>query len=153
MFHARWLLLALLLVAGCNSSDLRYQPVRQPDWAHLYADYHELESAIGIVIDTDGRRLEDIFITKPDGSAVRPLNITYPSFGRSGAVGSGVGFGTGGGVGLGLGVGVPVGSRRAQGFTTATFDKAAVGPAPWLLHLKVQGIDATTIHVGGPTTK
>jgi hypothetical protein len=142
--------MAILLLAACNSYNLRYQAAPQPDNVHLYADYTQLQDAIGVSIDTDGQRLEEVFIKKSDGTIVRPVNIAYPSFHKSSAVGFGVGAGTGS-VGLGTGFGVPVGSDHAYGLTTATFTAAAIGDAPWELHIKVQGAREAVIPAFGGT--
>jgi hypothetical protein len=145
-------LLGISLIAGCNGYQLRYQANPQPQWANVYADYTLLQDAIGVSIDTDGRRLEEVFIRKADGTQVRPLNISYPGFSKSAAIGSGLGFGAGH-VGFGTGIGIPIGPDRARGLTTATFSTAALGPAPWELHIKLQGVaEAVIPGVGGPAT-
>jgi hypothetical protein len=149
---ARYLLLMLLpvaLAACTNSAQLRYQPDKQPDWLHVYADYQILQDHIGVLIDTDGRHLDDVYITKPDGAVVRPLSITYPAFGQSVSVGTGIGWGP-----VGVGVGVPVGPKHAEGLTTATFSQQAVGPEPWMLTFKLKGAKDVTVKLGGsPTAK
>ena len=143
------LLLPLVLVACTNSAGLRYQPDQQPGAMHVYADYQMLQDRIGVLIDTDGRRLEDVYITKLDGTIVRALSIAYPAFGQSVVVGSGIGVGP-----IGVGAGVPVGPKRAQGLTTATFAQQAVGPEPWMLTFKVEGAKTVSIKLGGvPTAK
>ncbi len=40
------------------------------------------------------------------------------------------------------------GPNLAQGPTVAHFDKASLGPAPWDVHLEIQGINPMTIPVG-----
>ena len=103
-------------------------------------------------MDTDGRRLEEIYIRKSDGTQVLPLNIEYPRFEKTASVGTGVGVGIGP-VGVGTGVGVPVGPERARGVTTATFSSSAIGDAPWELHVKVQGVkEAVVPGLGGTQT-
>ena len=118
--------LAIMLLAACNSYNLRYQPAPQPGNVHLYADYTQLQDSIGVSIDTDGQRLEDVYIKKADGTVVHAANISYPSYGHNAAVGVGVGGGSGS-VGLGGGFLAPVGSEHAHGLTTATFSAAAIG--------------------------
>jgi hypothetical protein len=142
--RATFLVLAMGLLAGCNSYHLRYPAVPQPSGARIFADYTLLQDAVGVSVDTDGRRLEGIYVKKPEGVLVRPVNIVYPAFAASGAVGTGVGFGSGH-VGVGTGVFAPVGPERAQGLTTATFGAAALGPPPWALHVKVEGITEAVV--------
>lgn len=142
------------LLGGCNSYNLRYEAQPQPSNAHLYADYTLLQDSVAFSIDTDGQRLEDVFLVKPDGNTVRAVNIGYPSFGKNASVGTGVGVG-GWPVGGGVGFGVPVGPEKAHGVTTATFLSTAAGPSPWTLHVKVQGVNEAVIPgIGGkPTAK
>jgi len=137
-----------LLLTGCNSYNLRYKADPQPSGANLFADYTQLQDAVGVSIDTDGRRLEDVFIAKADGSVVHPLNIAFAGMGPAGSVGVG-GFGAGDHVGVGSGLFFPVG-ERTRGLTTATFSTAAIGPAPWTLHIKVEGAkEAVVPGLGG----
>jgi hypothetical protein len=144
--------LTLMLLVGCNSYNLRYAANPQPVGANLFADYTPLQGAVGIPIDTDGRRLEEVYIKRPDGTVARPLNIGYAPMGHGAALGTGLGFGTGR-VGVGTGVGIPIGPERSYGLTTATFDEAALGPPPWELHVKLNGLPEAVIPgVGGPAT-
>ena len=144
--------MSVLLLGGCNSYNLRYEARPQPKGANLFADYHLLQDAVGISVDTDGQRLEDIFIRKSDGTIVRPMNIAYPGFGRAVSVGPGIGVGAGP-MGIGTGIAFPVGPQRARGLTSATFSEAVVGPPPWELHVKVHGADEAVIPgVGGKAT-
>jgi hypothetical protein len=146
------MLFPLLFIAGCNSYDLRYKAAPQPSNANLFVGYSLLQDSVGIMIDTDGRRLEEAFIRLPDGSVVRPVNVVFPSFGKSASIGAGVGVGWGG-VGVGTGVGVPVGPERAYGLTTATFTSSSIGAAPWELHVKVHDVHEAVIPaIGGPPT-
>jgi hypothetical protein len=147
-------ILALVALTGCNSYNLHYKAEPQPDGANIFADFTTLQDAIGVSVDTDGRRLEEIYIKKSDGTLVRPANIAYPGFGKSASIGTGVGVG-GGSVGVGTGIFMPVGPERARGLTTATFASSAVGTAPWELHVKVQGIKEAIIPAlgGTPTAK
>ncbi|PYM81243.1 MAG: hypothetical protein DME13_20840 [Candidatus Rokuibacteriota bacterium] len=73
-------------------------------------------------------------------------------------IGIGIGgasIGRGGGIGTGVGVGVPVGEgpSRIEGHTFATFPLDQVGPPPWRLHLKLDGVAPTTILIGGAPTQ
>jgi hypothetical protein len=146
----------LLLLVGCNSYNLRYAANPQPSGANLFADFTPLQGAVGFPLDTDGRRLEEVSVRRADGTVVRPLNIVYPGFGKAATIGTGIGTGFGfghAGVGTGLGVGIPIGPERAQGLTTVTFDEQTLGPPPWELHVKLQGIQPAVIPgVGGPAT-
>jgi hypothetical protein len=137
---------------GCNGYNLRYKADPQPQGATLFADFTPLQDAVAAVVDTDGRRLEEIFVRRADGSVVRPVNVIYPGFGKSAALGTGLGVGAGH-VGIGTGLSIPIGPERAHGLTTATFAATALGPAPWELHVKVQGVpEAVVPGVGGPAT-
>ena len=150
--------LALVLaLAGCASSSLPYKPEVQPDGARISAGYQILADRLRIEIDTDHRRLEDIWIAKPDGTAVRALAIdNAPTVtGPGPTIGVGVGggsWGGRGGIGTGIGVGIPVGGgvSRIEGPTFASFPLAEVGPPPWRVHIKLAGVTPTTILVGGP---
>jgi hypothetical protein len=150
-------LLLFLFFGGCNAYSLRYAATPQPQWANVFADYTPLQGAVGFPIDTDGRRLEEASVRRLDGTLVRPLNIVYPGFAKSAAIGTGIGTGWGVGhhgiIGTGLGIGIPIGPERAQGLTTATFDEQTLGPPPWELHVKLQGIqEAVVPGIGGPPT-
>lgn len=146
------LVAALGAVGGCNSYNLRYRAEPQPKNAHIYADYTPLENATAFSIDTDGGRIEEVFIRKADGTIVHPLNMGYPGFGKSSALFPGVGFGTGH-VGFGLGAGIPIGPERASGLTAATFSQPGLGGPPWELHVKIHGLaEAVIPGVGGPST-
>jgi|GEM_PF-3669401 len=142
------LMLTAMVLVGCgNPHKLRYGPEKQPAFANLYADYYELERAIAFAIDTDGQRLEEVYVRKADGTVVQPMNIQFPAFGQTASIGPGVGVGAGS-VGVGVGIGIPVGPKRALGLTTATFDKQLVGAPPWQVYVRVQERDAVTIRVG-----
>jgi hypothetical protein len=154
-----WLALAVVSVTGCASTSLPYKPDVQPKGAKISASYQILADRLRVEIDTDHRRLEDIFIAKPDGTAVRALQIDNaptvvgPPPSVSVGVGGGSWGGRGGiGVGTGVGVGIPVGagSPRIEGPTFASFPLEQVGPPPWRVHVKLVGVEPTTILVGGP---
>lgn len=147
----------VLLLAGCAHRDLPYKPEVQPEGARVSAGYQILADRLRLEIDTDHRRLEDIWIAKADGTAVRALAIeNAPTVtGPGPTIGVGVGGGTWGGrggIGTGVGVGIPVGGgvSRIEGPTFATFPLDQVGPPPWRLHVKLAGVAPATILVGGP---
>jgi hypothetical protein len=150
----RWTL-ALLVLAGCAHSSLPYKPEVQPEGAKISAGYQILAERLRVEIDTDHRRLEDIWIARPDGTAVRAQTIeNAPTVtGPGPSIGVGVGGGTWGGrggIGTGIGVGIPVGggTSRIEGPTFATFPLTAVGPPPWRLHVKLAGVAPATIVLG-----
>jgi hypothetical protein len=150
------LIVALLALAGCAHSSLPYKPDVQPEGARISAGYQILADRLRVEIDTDHRRLEDVWIAKPDGTAVRAQTIdNAPTVtGPGPTIGVGVGggsWGGRGGIGTGIGVGIPVGggSSRIEGPTFASFPLDQVGPPPWRLHVKLAGIAPTTILVGG----
>jgi hypothetical protein len=152
-----WLGVALLALAGCASSSLPYKPEVQPEGARIAAGYQILADRLRIEIDTDHRRLEDIWIAKADGTAVRASTIdNAPTVtGPGPTIGVGVGggsWGGRGGIGTGIGVGIPVGggASRIEGSTFASFPLDQVGPPPWRVHVKLAGVTPTTILVGGP---
>ena len=148
--------IALVFLAGCSQATLPYKPEAQPKGAKVAAAYQMLADRLKIEIDTDHRRLEDLFIVRADGTAVRAQTIENAPIvtGPGPTVGIGIGgasIGRGGGIGTGVGVGVPVGEgpRRIEGHTFATFPLDQVGPPPWRLHLKLDGVAPTTILIGG----
>jgi hypothetical protein len=158
MTASRLLIVTILgIVMGCAHSTLPYKPDVQPPGAHISAGYQILADRLRVEIDTDHRRLEDIWIVKPDGTAVRAQAIdnapTVTGPGPSVSVGVGGGsWGGRGGIGTGVGVGIPVGSgpSRIEGPTFASFPLDQVGPPPWPVHVKLAGVAPTTIMVGGP---
>jgi hypothetical protein len=150
------IVIALVFLAGCSQATLPYKPEEQPKGAKVSAAYQMLTDRLKIEIDTDHRRLEDIFIVRADGTAVRAQTIENAPIvtGPGPTVGIGIGgasIGRGGGIGTGVGVGVPVGEgpSRIEGHTFATFPLDQVGPPPWRLHLKLAGVAPTTILIGG----
>jgi hypothetical protein len=151
------IVIALVFLAGCSQATLPYKPEEQPKGAKVSAAYQMLADRLKIEIDTDHRRLEDVFIVRADGTAVRAQAIENAPVvtGPGPTVGIGIGgasIGRGGGIGTGVGVGVPVGDgpSRIEGHTFATFPLDQVGPPPWRLHLKLAGIAPTTILIAGP---
>ena len=154
------IVIALVFLAGCSQATLPYRPEEQPKGAKVSAAYQMLADRLKIEIDTDHRRLEDIFIVRADGTAVRAQTIENAPIvtGPGPTVGIGIGgasIGRGGGIGTGVGVGVPVGEgpSRIEGHTFATFPLAQVGPPPWRLHLKLAGVAPTTILIGGAPSR
>ncbi len=150
-------MVALALLAGCSHATLPYTPSPQPSGAKISAGYQMLANQLRIELDTDHRRLEDIWILRSDGTAVRAVSIENAPMvtGPPPSIGIGVGgasIGRGVGIGTGVGVGVPVGEgpTRIEGNTFATFPLDQVGPPPWPLHVKIAGLAPATILVGGP---
>jgi hypothetical protein len=147
----------VLSLVGCASRSLPYKPDVQPKGATISAGYQILADRLRLEIETDQRRLEDIWIVKPDGTAIRAQTIdNAPTVvGPPPSVGVGVGgggYGGGGVFGTGVGVGFPVGSGtpRIEGPTFASFPLDQVGPPPWRVHIKLAGVEPTTILIGGP---
>jgi hypothetical protein len=151
---------ALVALAGCAPS-LPYTPEQQPPGAKISAAYRIVGDRLGVEIDTDGRRLEEAKILRPDGSALHAQTIehapvAYP-YSPGMSVGVGVGGVSGGGrsgtaVGTGVGMSFPVGgggSSYAQGNTFAFFPLDQIGPAPWRLLVKLEGTGPAVIVVGG----
>jgi hypothetical protein len=154
----RPLIVALALLAGCAHATLPYTPDQQPEGARVSAAYQILADHLRIEIDTDHRRVEDVWIHKPDGSALRALAIDNAPLVTGPPPTIGVGVGSGGyrggiGIGTGVSVGIPVGqgASRIEGNTWATFALDQAGPPPWRLHLKLAGVAPVVILVGGPT--
>jgi hypothetical protein len=151
---------ALLALAGCAGAGVPDEPGSQPGGgARLSAGYQVVGDRLRFQIDTDGRRLEEAVITRPDGTEVRPRTVEHPGTGYAGGpVGVGIGVGGGswggrGGVGVGTGVsvGIPVGGGRVEGPTIADFSRDEAGPPPWRLHVKLAGVPPMAIVVGdGP---
>ena len=151
------IVVALLVLGGCSRATLPYTPEQQPRGARVSAAYLVVEDQLRIEIDTAGRRLEQAWIMKPDGTSVaaRAIDAAPVVTGPPPTIGVGVGggtFGRGGGVGTGVGLGFPIGSgsSRAEGNTMVWFPLAPAGPAPWRVYVKLAGIEPTTILVGGP---
>jgi hypothetical protein len=154
-----FVVLAVYVLGGCNSYDLRYQAIPQPKGAHLYADCTLVQDGVTVFVDTDGNRMEDIYIKRGDGVMVRPVSVQHAGYYQSAALGTGIG-GFGRHVGGGVGLGFPIGPRRAHGLSGAFFttnprgeDKPGVGQPPWEVHVKVQGVEEAVIPgVGGAAT-
>ncbi len=134
------------LTACTNSYELRYKADPQPRDRQLFADYARLQDSIAISIDTNGHRLDDIYVRKPDNTIIRPTRIDYPGYGSSASFGPGVGVGP-----VGVGIGFPIGPKHVEGLTTAAFHIDSLGPPPWEVHVEVYGTPKATIPgVGGP---
>jgi len=153
----RRLLLALVVLAGCSHATLPYHPDPQPRGARVSADYQVVGDRLRVELDTSGRRLEQAWILKPDGTSVAPQTVENPPVvtgpGPTFSIGvGGASYGRGVGVGTGVGVGVPIGSgpSRVAGNTVVWFPLAAAGPAPWRLYVKLGDVEPTTFFVGGP---
>jgi hypothetical protein len=150
--------LGLLAVVGCAGPTLPYRPDPQPSGARVSAAYQVLGDRIRIEIDTDGRRLEQAWIIKPDGSTVAadavdlPPVVSGPSSSFNIGIGGITSVGRGGAVGSGATVGVPVGegAPRTAGPTAAWFPVATAGAMPWRLYVKLAGVEPVTFFVGGP---
>jgi hypothetical protein len=149
---------ALLVLTGCSHATLPYTPERQPEGVKISAGYQLLADRLRIEIDTDHRRLEDIWIVRSDGNAIRAQAIeNAPTVtGPGPTIGIGMGgasIGRSTAIGTGVGVGMPIGEgpTRIEGSTFATFPLDQVGPPPWNVHVKLAGVAPTVIVVGGPT--
>jgi hypothetical protein len=151
----------VLVLAGCATTTLPYTPAQQPSGAKVSAAYQLVGDQLRVELATEGRRVEEAKIVKPDGTEVRPRAIdSGPPAPTGSPVGLGIGIGGGsfggrGGVGVGTGVsvGVPVGGSTVEGNTFAWFPIAQAGPAPWQIHVKMAGVEPTVIVVGGPLPK
>jgi hypothetical protein len=146
---------ALVALAGCAPS-LPYTPEQQPPGAKISAAYRIVGDRLGVEIDTDGRRLEEAKILRPDGSALHAQTIEHApvAYYPGPTVGFGVGGVSGGGggaVGTGVGISMPVGGggSSVQGHTFAFFPLDQVGPAPWRVLVKLEGTGSAVIVVGG----
>jgi hypothetical protein len=144
----RVLLLALAL--GACATSPRFTPAEQPAGVRLAADYTIAGNTLRVWIESEGYRVEDVLILRPDGAVVRPLAIepTSPGPGSGLSIGLGVGgsIGSGGGVSVGSGVGVGsgIGGGRPS-HAVAVFPLDQAGPPPWSLHVKVVGIQPVVI--------
>ena len=149
----RWLLVALVLVAGCSHATLPYKPDPQPRGARVSAAYQVVGDRLRIELDTSGRSLEQAWLLKPAGGSLAPDAVESPPVvtGPPPSISIGVGGGSGG-FGTGAGIGFPIGSgpSRTQGNTIVWFPLAPAGPAPWRLYVKLAGIEPTQFAVGGP---
>jgi hypothetical protein len=148
---------ALLCLAGCAHAMLPYAPDPQPRGARVSADSAVLGDRVRVEIDTDGHRLEQAWLIKPDGGSVAPETVESAPVvvnpGPSISIGvGGASYGRGVGVGSGVGVGVPIGSgsTRTQGNTVVWFPAAPAGPPPWRLYVKLAGVAPTEFTIGGP---
>jgi hypothetical protein len=146
------LAVVLVLLAGCARATLPYRPEPQPAGATVSAAYQLVGDQVRIEIDTDGRRLEQVWIVKPDGTALAPRAVELAPVvtGPPSSIGVGVGGGSGGfGTGLSIGFPIGAGASRTVSNTIAWFPPAA-GPPPWRLHVKLADTAPATFVVGGP---
>jgi hypothetical protein len=148
---------ALLVLAGCARTMLPYKPDPQPPGARISAAYTVVGDRIRVELDTDGKRLEQVWILKPDGTSVAanavesaPVVATPPPSISIGIGGASWGRHTSVGSSASAGVPVGAGSTHVEGNTIAWFPLAAAGPAPWRVYVKLAGIVPTTVVVGGP---
>jgi hypothetical protein len=147
---------AFVSLVSCAGSTLPYTPEQQPAGARVSASYQLIGDRLRVEIDTDGRRLEEAKILRPDGTELQAQTIETPSPVATGfPVGVGIGVGGGrwgghGGVGVGTGVsvGIPAGGGRVEGHTFAYFPLDQAGPAPWRLRVKLAGIEPAVIVLG-----
>jgi hypothetical protein len=147
---------ALVALTGCGTT-LPYAPEQQPPGAKISAAYRIVGDRLGVEIDTDGRRLEEVRIVRPDGSEMQAQTIEHAPivYGSPVTVGFGMGGvsgGHGGAVGTGVGVSMPVGggASSVQGNSFAFFPLDQIGPAPWRVLVKLAGTGPALIVVGGP---
>ena len=153
----RWSVLLLALLAGCSHATLPYKPDPQPRGGRVSAASQVVGDRLRVEIDTNGKPLEQAWIIKPGGGSVaadaveNPPVVTGPPPSISVGVG-GASYGRGVSVGSGVGVGVPIGTgpSRLAGNTIVWFPLTAVGPAPWQLYVKLNGVEPTQFAVGGP---
>jgi hypothetical protein len=147
--------LVLAALGGCSRATLPYTPEAQPPGATVSAAYMLLSDRLRVEIDTDGHRLEEVKIIRPDGSVAYPQHIEHAPTAVYG--GSSVSFGFGGSsygggsaTGMGVGVTTPVGApaTRVEGPSAAYFALDQVGPAPWRVHVKLIGIAPALIVLG-----
>lgn len=133
------LLLLAAVLGGCSSQSFRYQADSQLGKSHVSADYTMAQDNVVINIDSDSRRVEDVFVQKADGVIVRPVSVVHPAPPPPGLDSC-------------------CGARRAMssppGPTGATFATAALGPQPWMVHVNVTGLEPAVIRVGeAPSAK
>jgi hypothetical protein len=145
---------AALALAGCASSSLPYKPEQQPAGLNVSAAYQVTGDRLRVEIATNGYRLEEASILRPDGSVVPAQTIEHfvsPGYAPA-SVGIGIGggsWGGRGGVATGVGIGVPVGGTSySEGPTFAHFPLQQVGSSPWRLRVKLAGVEPVIIVLG-----
>jgi len=131
-------------LAGCASSKLRCEPKPFVSEARLLsADYIELQDKLLVEVNTDGYRIDQVWIAAAGGD-VKPVQVEYET-GRGGGVGFGVGVGSDGS-GVGVGVGTDTGGRgHITGNAKLYFERSALGAPPWTMPIKLMGLMRTTI--------
>lgn len=158
------LMTSVILGAACSTpttySGLPYRPEVPVTGAPISAAYTTVGDRLRVEIDTGGRRLERAQIVKPDGAVLEAQTIEYgaPSGGGGSPVGISIGIGSFGGLGSGVATGVGVstggvvgGGGGSVGATTiASFPLDQVGPRPWRVRVKLEGIEPADIVVATP---
>jgi hypothetical protein len=127
---------AMLFLVGCNQYGYRYQPHAQMTLSPIHADYRIEPKSVDILVDTNGMKLNNIAIAKSDGELVQPTSVDTPTFKPQYDTGNEVTMAS------------P--AEFAQGPTVAHFDKNAIGPGPWDVHVDINSMSSKTIRVGGP---
>ena len=128
------LMLTLALwCAGCSEYGYRFHPHPQDPLNLVFLDYKIHDDVVDILVDTNGMRLQTIYAVNKATMRVDPKSVTYPPFEDE--------MMTSGGY-------LIHGPSLAQGPTIAHFDKASLGPAPWEVHLDVQGLKPSIASVG-----
>jgi hypothetical protein len=143
-----------VVVAGCAPASLPYFPAEQPAGMTISAGYERRDDRLRVSVASEGYRVEEVSLVRPDGSLVpaERLEATPTGGGHGVQVGLGMGGGwsSGGGVDVGSGVGVSLGPRGSAPYTVAVFPLADAGPGPWRLRVKVAGVPPVEIPLGPP---
>ena len=127
---------AVLFLVGCNQYGYRYQPSAQVITGPIYADYRVGPKSVDILVDTNGLKLDNVAIAKPDGEIVKPTSVDYPAFEHEYEPGDSLNNMSPG--------------EFAQGPTVAHFDKTAIGPGPWDVHVDINSMSPKSIRIGEP---
>ncbi|MGN6369885.1 MAG: hypothetical protein ACTHN5_16635 [Phycisphaerae bacterium] len=126
------LLLSFCCVA-CSEYGYRFRAHPDSSFRQVYADYKVHGDTVDILVDTNGARLQTIYAVKQDTMRADPKSISYPPFSDQMMPSGGY---------------MIHGPSFARGPTVAHFAKADLGPAPWELHLAVEGFKPMTVEVG-----
>lgn len=138
------LILAVFILAGCQTENLPYAPATQPAGVAIFADYAILRDKMQVMIDTAGLKVESAEIVRQDGAVVSPQTIQHPApmpavdFGYVG------GDYVGGGHRAGTTIGVNSSSTGSLK-TVVWFPKRDVGDGPWILRVKLLNFDPVDI--------
>ncbi|HUO08892.1 MAG TPA: hypothetical protein VM008_11365 [Phycisphaerae bacterium] len=127
-----WMSLVVLLCASCSEYGYRYKP-EQHSLRPIYADYRVQHDNVDIMVDTNGARLQSIFILKRDTLEAKPKSVDYPKFEDEMMQSGGY---------------MIHGPSMADGPTIAHFDRQEIGAPPWEVHVSIEGIGQLTIMVG-----